>query len=59
MNILRKSIIALFALTAFGTTAAQASGTDGESTKKIKLEKAYRFRAARKVPFGKSLGAPR
>ena len=44
MNILRKSIIALFALTAFGTTAAQASGTDDESTKKIKLEKAYRFR---------------
>ena len=38
MNILRKSIIALFALTAFGTTAAQASGTDDESTKKIKLE---------------------
>ena len=44
MNILRKSIIALFALTAFGTTAAQASGTDDESTKKSKLEKAYRFR---------------
>ena len=44
MNILRKSIIALFALTAFGTTAAQASSTDDESTKKIKLEKAYRFR---------------